>query len=199
MQNSSAAPAARSVAPARDPAEDFSLVLGGPLYQLLLNSGLIRPPLGNVGSRIAVITGLAWLPLVLLTILGGRFASSVHIPFLYDYEVHARLLFSVPLLVLAEVVVYFRMRAIAAQFLERHIVTNGIRSSFDAVLASASRMRNSITAEIVIALLVFIGGPFLWRGTVALQSETWYAVSSAVGTGLTAAGRWYAFVSVPIF
>ena len=29
--------------------EEFSLVLGGPLYQLLLRSRLIRPPFGNLG------------------------------------------------------------------------------------------------------------------------------------------------------
>jgi len=63
-----------------------------------------------------VITSLAWLPLVPLTVLNGRFAAGVQVPFLYDYEVHARLLFSVPLLVLAELIVYVRMRALAAQF-----------------------------------------------------------------------------------
>ena len=42
--------------------EEFSLVLGGPLYQFLLRSKLIRPPFGNLGWRIGVITGLAWLP-----------------------------------------------------------------------------------------------------------------------------------------
>src|SRR3954451_17506711 len=107
--------------------DEFSLVLGGPLYQLLLRSRMVRPPFGNLSSRVAVITGVAWLPLVLLTIFGGRFGGGVPVPFLYDFEVHARLLAALPLLILAEIVVYARMRAIASQFLERHIITEDMR------------------------------------------------------------------------
>src|SRR5438034_348452 len=39
-----------------DQNEEFSLVLGGPLYQLLLRSRLIEPPFGNLGWRIGVIS-----------------------------------------------------------------------------------------------------------------------------------------------
>lgn len=51
--------------------EDFSLVLGGPLYQLLLRSGLIKPPLGHLGGRIGVITALVWLPWLRSRFLAG--------------------------------------------------------------------------------------------------------------------------------
>jgi hypothetical protein len=179
--------------------EDFSLVLGGPMYQLLLRSRLIRPPFGNLVSRIGVITALAWLPLVPLTILGGRFAGGVRVPFLYDFEAHTRLLFSLPLLVLAEVVVFMRMRGIAAQFLERHIVTDNLRPAFEAVLSSVMRLRNSIAVELALLLFVVFAGPFIWRGVVALHSDTWYASITSSGPEPTLAGRWYAFVSVPIF
>lgn len=188
-----------AVEPGAGESEEFSLVLGGPLYQFLLRSKLIRPPFGNLGWRIGVITALAWLPLVPLTIFGGRFAGGVRVPFVYDYEVHARLLFSLPLLVLAEIVVYIRMRAIAAQFLERQIVTREVRPAFDAVLSSAARLRNSVAAEIALALVVFLAGPFVWRGALALHSDTWYATVTGSGPSYTAAGRWYTFVSVPVF
>ena len=79
-------------------------------------------------------------------------------PFLYDYELHARLLFSLPLLILAEVVVYGRMRAISAQFIERQIITAQVRPAYDAVISSAMRLRNSVAAEITIGLLVFLAG-----------------------------------------
>src|SRR5436309_2028374 len=52
------------IKPDNNQSEEFSLVLGGPLYQLSVRAGLIRPPFGNLGWRIAVITLLAWLPLV---------------------------------------------------------------------------------------------------------------------------------------
>src|SRR5215831_13683950 len=111
--------------------EDFSLVLGGPLYQLMLRTGLIRPPLGHIGARLAVITLAAWLPPAVLSVFAGRFVSGVNVPFLFDYEVQARLLFALPLMILAELLVYVRMRAITAQFIERGIVTPRIRTAFD--------------------------------------------------------------------
>jgi len=178
--------------------EDFSLVLGGPLYQLLLRSKLIKPPLGHLGWRIGVITGLAWLPLCVLTLVGGRFVTGVKVPFLYDFEVHARLLFALPLLVLAELIVYIRMRALAAQFIERQIITAEVRPAFNAVIASAMRLRNSLSVEIVLLLLAFVVGPRVWRASLALHSDTWYGTVSS-GLEYTPAGYWYAFVSVPIF
>jgi hypothetical protein len=179
--------------------EEFSLVLGGPLYQLLVRSKLIRPPFGNLGWRIGVITALAWLPLVPLTILNGRFAGGVPVPFLYDFEVNVRLLFSLPLLVLAEMVVYFRMRAITAQFIERHIITDNVRPAFDAIVTSAMRLRNSAATEVVLLLLVFLAGPILGRGALALHSNTWYATVTGLPQSPTPAGRWYVFVSIPVF
>ena len=102
-----------------DEKEDFSLVLGGPIYQLMLRSGLIDPPLGHLAWRIGVITGIAWLPLAPLTMLPGWFAGGVRVPFLDDFEVHTRLLFSLPLMIVAELVVYGRMRVIGTEFQEK--------------------------------------------------------------------------------
>ena len=165
----------------------------------MLRTRLIQPPFGHLGFRIAVITALAWLPLVPLTILDGRFISAVQAPFLYDYEVHARLLFALPLMILAEVVVYTRMRAITAQFVERQIVTESVRAAFNTVISSAMRLRNSIPAETALLLFAVFAGPFIWRGAVALHSNAWYATVTSSGLSHTAAGRWYAFVSVPVF
>jgi hypothetical protein len=181
------------------PTEDFSLVVGGPLYDLLLRSKLIDPTLGHVGWRIAVITTITWLPLLVLTIVSGRFAGGVKVPFLYDFEVHARLLLAIPLLVLAELVVYIRMRAIAAQFVERQIITSPVLPAFKAVISSAIRLRNSLLAEILLLLLVVVFGPHVWRASLALNSDTWYGTVSSSGLNYTPAGYWYGFFSVAVF
>jgi hypothetical protein len=179
--------------------EDFSLVLGGPLYQLLLRFKLIQPPFGHLGWRIGVITALAWLPLVPLAILSGRFAGGVQVPFLYDFEVHARLLFSLPLMLLAELVVHTRMRGLATAFVERQIITDNLRPSFNAVISSAMRLRNSLAAEIGLLLFVVLAGHFIWREALALHSDTWYATVSSSSRSYTPVGYWYSFVSVPVF
>jgi hypothetical protein len=96
-------------------------------------------------------------------------------------------------------VVYFRMRAIAAQFVERHIITDTVRPAFNAILASTMRLRNSVAIEIVILLLVVLAGPFIRREALALHSDTWYATVTGSTRSPTPAGRWYEFVSVPVF
>jgi hypothetical protein len=39
----------------------------------------------------------------------------------------------------------------------------------------------------------------LWRSQIALGTSTWYAIQEGGHLHLTAAGYWYAFVSIPIF
>jgi hypothetical protein len=39
---------------------DFSLVLGGPLYQPFLRSGLLKPSLGLVQRRVVGLAVLTW-------------------------------------------------------------------------------------------------------------------------------------------
>src|SRR3954447_5180962 len=187
------------VRPAAEQADDFSLVLGGPLYQLWLRWGLIQPPFGKLGWRTGVITALAWLPLLPLAILSGRLAGGAQVPFLYDFEVHARLLFALPLMIIAEMVVYARMRAITAQFEERHLITDAVRPAFNAVVSSAIRLRNLVAVEIVLLLFVILAGRYVWRESLALHSNTWYATVTSSGQSPTRAGLWYAFVSLPVF
>ena len=83
------------------------------------------------------------------------------VPFLYDFEVHARLLFSLPLMILAELVVYIRVRGLVTQFVERQIITDNLRPTFNAVISSAMRLRNSLAAEIGLLLFVVLAGPFI--------------------------------------
>jgi hypothetical protein len=65
--------------------QDFSLVLGGPLYQLLRRARISGDALELVRRRALVLALLAWLPLLLLSVLEGRaFGESVAVPFLRD-------------------------------------------------------------------------------------------------------------------
>jgi hypothetical protein len=178
--------------------EDFSLVLGGPLYQLLIRVGLIRPSLDRISWRLLIIVGLAWLPLAVLTLLEGRFSSGVRVPFIEDYDAQARLLAVLPLLIAAEVLMHRKTRGMIQQFLERQIVTPEDRSRFDVLLASTMRLRNSVAIELAMAVLVFGFGSFVWRAAVALDTDTWYASVLPEGKRYTLAGYWFGFLSVPL-
>ena len=98
---------------------DFSLVVGGPLFQALRRAHLSGDGLELARRRIVVITLVLWLPLLVLALL-DRQAEGVKIPFLYDIEAHARFLVAVPALVIAEVLIHTRLRYAVGQFVGRN-------------------------------------------------------------------------------
>lgn len=190
------------LAGAGEHANNFSLVLGGPLYQLLLRAHLSDDALHMLRKRIVTIAALAWLPLLLLSALEGRLLpGSVPVPFVYDLEVHIRFLVALPLLIVAELVVHQRLRRIARTFLDRQLVPDASRARFLAAVDSAFRLRNSVLAEVLLLAFVYgFGVLVVWRQFVALHATTWYSTSLGGGaSSLNAAGWWYGYLSVPIF
>ena len=180
---------------------DFSLVLGGPLFQLLRRAHLSDDALMLVRQRIVVIALLAWLPLLLLSALEGNlWGGSTVVPFLFDIEVHIRFLVALPLLILAEIVVHRRMRPLLQQFLERNLIPENAMTRFESAIASAFRLRNSVLAEVLLIALVYgVGVLIVWRQYFALDTATWYATPSVAGSQLSLAGIWFGYVSLPIF
>jgi hypothetical protein len=179
---------------------DFSLVQGGPLFQLLRRARLSDDALTLLRRRVLVISLFAWLPLLALAALEGRLlGGGVSVPFLKDIEVHVKLLVVIPLLIAAELVVHRRMRPLAAQFLVQELIPDGARARFDEALASGQRLRNSVLAEVLLVAFVYgVGVLVLWRHYTVLDTTTWYASPLAGDSSLSLAGMWYGFVSVPI-
>jgi hypothetical protein len=180
---------------------DFSLVLGGPLFQLLRRAHLSDDAMMMARRRIIVISLFAWLPLLLLSTLEGRaLGGSAVVPFLLDVEVHIRYLVALPLLIAAELVVHRRMRSLVQLFLERRLIPEAAMPRFEAAIASALRLRNSVLAEVLLIALVYgVGILIVWRHYMALNTSTWYATPSSDGSTLSLAGMWYGYVSLPIF
>ncbi len=128
--------------------------------------------------------------------LGGKAA----VPFLMDMEVHVRFLVVVPLFIIAELVVHQRMRFVVRQFLDRNLIPESALPRFDAVIASAFRLRNSVLAEVLLIAFVYgVGVLIVWRHYTALATATWYAVPTAAGLQLSLSGMWFGYVSLPIF
>jgi hypothetical protein len=179
-------------------AGDFSLVLGGPLYQLYLRTKLLKPPLDLVRRRIFGLWLIFWLVPLVLALLEGHEFGGVSVPFLLDAGAHVRFLGALPLLTAAELIVHTRIRGIVQQFLERGIIALEDRARFEKLVTSVLRLRNSILIEVLLLVFAFSAGH--WVNTnPPLGVDTWYAVRISGITHLTAAGYWYAFVSLPIF
>lgn len=180
--------------------QDFSLVLGGPLYQLLRRAHLSDDALELVTRRILIFSLLSWLPLLLLSVWEGKaLGRAIPVPFLLDTEVHARFLVALPLLIVAELVVHRRMHYVVRQFLERNLIPEDARTQFDTAIASAFKLRNSIVAELLLIVFVFAVGVLIWRRFMVIDTTTWYAVQTAKGGYLTRTGWWYCYVSIPLF
>jgi len=184
-----------------DRSTDFSLVLGGPLFQLLRRAHLAGGALDLLQRRIVVISLLAWLPLLVLSVLEGQaLAGKVPVPFLLDLENHAKFLVIVPLLIVSELVVHQRMRFVVKQFLERNLIPERALPRFDAAIASAFRLRDSVLAEVLLIAFVYVVGVLIvWRHYTALTTATWYAVPTGEGLKLSLSGMWYGYVSLPLF
>jgi len=180
---------------------DFSLVHGGPLFQLLLRAHLSDEKLTLVRQRVMIFVIITWLPLLVLSALEGNvWGGNAAVPFLQDVEAHSRFLVALPLLIIAELVVHQRMRHLVEQFLERKLIPENAMVRFNAAIASAFRLRNSMLAEVLLIAFVYVVGiSIIWRQNAVLDTSTWYATPSAGGSKLSVAGMWYGYVSLPIF
>ena len=198
MQEKIESPGPRAPGPAFLESPDFSLVLGGPIFQLLRKARLEGEHLELLVRRMLVISLAAWLPLLILATLGSSATGIGRISFFRDVEVHVRFLIALPVLIAAELIVHLRTRPVVRRFVERNIVPPEELPRFRAAIDSAVKLRNSIPLEQGLLVLVYTFGLWIWNSRVGPNTATWYA-ASATRWHLTPAGFWYVFISIPIF
>jgi len=63
---------------------DFSLVLGGPLYQMLRRARLTGPALELLRRRIVISVFLCWVPLAVLSLAQAHFLGGAKLSFFRD-------------------------------------------------------------------------------------------------------------------
>jgi hypothetical protein len=134
----------------------------------------------------------------------AKLGGGVGLPFLYDIEMHARLLVALPLLIDAELLVHQRLRLVVGQFLDRDIITEEVLPRFKVIIDSAMKLRNSVVIELIMVIIVFVVGNYLWSTLssmekIASRAGTWLISAAGNGAQLSPAGYWYSFVSRPLF
>jgi hypothetical protein len=177
--------------------EDFSLVLGGPLFQLLRKAHLEGGELELVHWRILVSILVTWLPLLMLSAVGTGIGGPDQISFFHDIEVHVRFLVAVPILIGAELLVHSRTRPLVRRFLEWRMVLPEDKALFQKAVESAVKIRNSVYAELALLAAVYSLGLWFWSLRGDLGSN-WYELQGGRWR-LTPAGDWYVFVCLPLF
>ena len=180
---------------------EFSLVLGGPLFQLYRKARLSGTALELLQRRVLFISLIAWLPLLIFSVIEGHAETgNLKIPFLHDVEAHARFLIALPALIIAEVTVHRRLSPMIRHFVDRRIVVDKDLPAYNAAINSTLRIRNSVVVELILIVFVYTFGVVLWQQShLNSGSATWFAQPDASGSHLTIAGYWYAYVSSPIF
>jgi hypothetical protein len=183
-----------------EPPKDFSIVLGGPLYQLLCRSRLSDKDLNLLKRRLIAILLLAWLPLLILSIAQGNAWSGVSVPFIKDIGVQIRFLAVMPMLIGAELIVHRRMRILVSHFLDRKLIPEADMARFKAAIESALKLRNSVVSEVLMLVFVYAFGILvIWKSYVGLNIDTWYAGIVDGHRDLNLAGYWLVLVSLPLF
>lgn len=179
--------------------KEFSLGIGGPLYQVYLSTHLVRRPLGFFKRRIAIICLLAWVPLLIFSAWQGDLLHGVGIPFLYAVDIHAKLLISLALLIIADLTTHQRIQEIVTQFLQRDIITSRDQPAFQRIIISLMRARNSVIIEIILLIFVYTTGRWINAAVNATLASTWYAHTINNISNFTPAGYWYTYISLPLF
>ena len=170
------------------------------MYQMFRWAHLSGPALEFVRRRTAFFWLLCWVPLAALSLAEGHLLGGAKISFLRDIETQLRFLVSLPVLIMAEIIVHQRLRPLVMNFVERHIVISEELPNFYDAINSAMWLRNSVIVEIALLVFVYTGSIWLWRREVALNIASWYGSPQQDGQmHLTLAGYWFAFVSVPVF
>jgi hypothetical protein len=180
---------------------DFSLTLGGPLFQLFRRTHLSDDALALAHRRIFAAVAITWAPLLVICAWQGSLVGGGRpMPFWKDIDCHLRFLVSVPLLIFAELFVHRRMRPLVDQFRVRELVRPDQWERFNRAEYRTFRLRNSVAAEVLLVLFVYVVGVgVVWRNNAALQAGTWYATSHPGGHTPSIAGLWFVLVSLPIY
>lgn len=177
---------------------DFSLVLGGPLFQLLRKAHLEGDELELLNRRIIASFVLTWFPLLGLSMVHDAVGGLGWVSFFRDIEVQVRFLVALPILIAAELLVNSRMRSAMRRFSEWRIVLPEQRPAFHKAIESALRIRNSAFVELALIAVVYTVGLLVWNSRTELGPVTWYGLPGS-RWNLTLAGYWYVFVSLPLF
>jgi len=178
----------------RNATAEVSLVRGGPFFRVQQALGLIRLKRWNLGRRVGLLLAVGWLPLFVITALLNPYGL---LSLIREYRLHARMLLAVPALLVGEVLMELRFRAVMTHIREAGLLDAAGLAHIDEVIAKLIRIRDSILPEMFIVILLVGHTVTSYRGLV--DATAWLGHLSVGEVHLTAAG-WYAIVvSTSIF
>jgi len=175
--------------------KNFSIVVGGPVYNLLLRFHLIRQTVPNMRRRFAALLVVIWLPLLVLSLREGMaFGHNVRIPFLYDFAMYGRFLLGLPILLFAELLIDPVVRQAVSEFVDARLVPDHELPALENILRRVEQIRDSWIPEAIVVILAFFPTFLFHHEWVTGALTNWHTTAQ----GMSAAGWWYAVVSAPV-
>jgi len=142
---------------------------------------------------------ISWLPLFVLSLLQGEaYGTQIRIPFLQDLAVNVRFLIAVPILILAELEIDQRLRALVLEFLKSGLVAEKELPSFETVIEKTARLRDRALAKFLLIVGALAPSIFFRTEVLMGNASNWHYAAGGTG-GLSLAGWWFSLVSAPLF
>ncbi len=175
------------------------LMEGGPLFNIEKRLGLVKQHAPLTKRRAVLAALLTWVPLLILSAIEGRaWGHSVPVTFVRDFSTYSRFLLAVPLLVFAENIIGPRIAQAASHFAQSGVVIEKDFGRFDKLVELGLHARDSIIAEVVLVVLVYVTTIVGFKET-AVHVTTWYATHTEAGSSLTLAGWWLLGFCTPLY
>jgi hypothetical protein len=178
---------------------DFSLTRSGLFYKLLQRLGLEGDSRKGYLIRILVISGVTWLPLLVLSMAQGlAWGNKVEITFLKDFATHARFLVIIPLLIMAEGSVDFRLKELTSQFFNAGILSEADIPRYEIIKTKIKKLSESLLADIVI-LFIVVSNILTRFAQTDTSISHWGFLPGLDGNTISWAGIWVLGFSLTIF
>ncbi|HMD22060.1 MAG TPA: hypothetical protein VKH40_17175 [Alloacidobacterium sp.] len=174
---------------------EFSLVRGGPFYRAQEATRLLTRERWNLGKRTIFAIVLAWIPLLLITLLSRPHAIG---SLLTDYTINVRLFIAIPVLLAGQIIMENTFRTMVRHIREAELLSSQEQMKMDLTISSLIRLRDSIIPEIVIVAAAYIHFLTLVGSRVG-TAGAWALSDSSTFFHLSPAGAYYALVSQVIY
>lgn len=175
--------------------QSFSLITGGPIYRFLGRFGST-----HLSRHVITASALAWLPLLILTLVYDLISKqdALH-TFLRDPVHYARYLLAIPIY-LGMTPVLDRWASAALQHLTTcRIVSDSNIGQMNSLIGRLLRMRDSLIPELIMLGLSFTNSFVRMHIEKMGVSIPWLMVQGSSSSSLTMAGWWNHLFSLPLF
>ena len=173
----------------------FPLGASGPFHRLQVALRLLDHERPATGRRVLACIAITWVPLLLLSWWQGvPHGEAAPASVMTHIATYARFLVTLPLLIVAENSVRPQLEQALTHAVTSGLVPKAAYGRFVDILMRALQARESTSAEVLVLALAVATSQI----SVTLATHGHHASWIHLGPELTWAGRWYAWVSLPL-